>query len=155
MPRLATKQLLVRDVMTSEPVCFERGATIRQIAQTFEELEISGAPVVETDGTVIGVVTKSDLIRRCVEGTSEQPPGFLFELLAEEAGEDVELIPESLIVVDDFMSTDLVTARAEEPISVVAHRLTESKVHRAIVVDAGQRAVGIITTLDILGVFPQ
>lgn len=155
MPTAATKSVTVQDVMTKEPVCFERGATIREIARTFEEFEISGAPVVDTDGRAIGVVTKSDLIRRCTEGTPDQPPGYLFELLSEEAGEDQELVPEPLIVVDDFMSTDLVTARADEAVSLVARRLADAKVHRAVVVDKDMYPIGIITSLDILKVFPK
>lgn len=155
MSTAVVKRVLVRDVMTSEPVCFERGATIRHIAGTFEEFEISGAPVVETGGRVIGIVTKSDLIRRCTEGMADQPPGYLFELLSEEAGEDVELVPEALIVVEDFMSTDLVTARGDEAVSIVARRLADARVHRAIVVDDEMMPVGIVTSLDILDAFPQ
>jgi CBS domain-containing protein len=155
MPRAATQPIFVRDVMTKEPICFERGATLREIARAFQEYEISGAPVLGSDGSVVGVVTKSDLIRQCIEGSPEHAPGYLFELLSEEAGEDVELIPEAMIAVEDYMSTDLVTARPDEPVATVAKRLADARVHRAIVIDDAMSPLGIVTSLDLLGVFPQ
>ncbi|TSA40207.1 CBS domain-containing protein, partial [bacterium] len=49
------------------------------MAEIFEDNEISGAPVVNEAGVVIGVVSKTDIIRRCSEGTIDVPPAFLFE----------------------------------------------------------------------------
>jgi CBS domain-containing protein len=151
----ATEAKLVRDIMTPEPATAEEGTTIRQLARLFEENEISGAPVVGPDGRLVGVVSKSDLIRRCSEGTREVPPGYLFELLSDEAGEDTELVPEPLVVVGDFMTEEPITARPDEPLSKAAHRMAAERVHRLIVVDEDMVPIGIVTTLDILGAFPQ
>jgi CBS domain-containing protein len=151
----ATKQpTRVSEIMSSSPVTVEPGTTIRQLARILEENEISGVPVVDQDDRVVGVVSKSDLIRRLWEGSQEEAPGYLFELLSEEAGEDVELMPEPLVVVGDFMTEDVVTVSPSDAIPEVAHQMAEAGIHRVIVVDRDGCAVGVVTSLDILRVYP-
>jgi CBS domain-containing protein len=122
------------------------------LARLFEENEISGCPVVSGEGRVIGVVSKTDLLRRCSEGTPDQPPGFLLEVISD--GEDEELIPEPLICVDDFMTEGAATVSPSTPVGRVAALMVERRIHRAIVVDSENFPLGVITTLDLLGAFP-
>jgi CBS domain-containing protein len=148
-------ELKAKDVMVSEPVCADPSMTIRQLARIFEENEISGAPVVDKEGRVIGVVSKTDLIRRCSEGTVDVPPAYLFEAICEQRGYDEEVIPEPLICVEDFMTQDPVTVTGNTPAGYVARLMFEKRIHRVVVVDHEKFPVGIITSLDLLGVFRQ
>lgn len=141
------------DVMISDPICVEPSATLRQLARIFDEYDISGAPVVDPQGRVIGVVSKTDLIRRCAQGIVNIPPALLFEVLAEQSDEDVELIPEPLVCVQDFMSEDPLTVLPETSADAVARMMFESRIHRVIVVDDDRMPLGVITSLDLLGVF--
>jgi CBS domain-containing protein len=145
-----------KDIMTVEPVCVEPGTTIRELARVFEENEISGAPVVNQEGRVVGVVTKTDLIRRCSEGTNDVPPAYLFEVLSEQGSEEdsSDIIPEPLVCVDDFMTEDPLMVDAEVSVSVVARLMYDKRVHRVIVADQDRFPIGIITSMDLLGVFP-
>ena len=68
-------------------------------------------------------------------------------------GTDLDI--EDLGVVEDFMSDDPVTARPEESVGVVAHRMAEERVHRVVVIDDRDQPIGIVTTLDLLKVFPN
>ncbi len=152
----AKTDLRARDVMTAEPVTVEPSTSIRQLARIFEENEISGAPVVDQDGRVIGVVSKTDLIRRCSEGTSEQAPGYLFEAISEQGEEDDEtgeVLPEPLICVEDFMTDSPVTVTPQTPVARIARMMFDGHIHRVVVVDEDRVPVGIITSLDLLGVF--
>jgi CBS domain-containing protein len=150
-----TTQLKAQDVMNSDPICVDPSTTLRQLALIFEENEISGAPVVDEQGRVIGVVSKTDLIRRCSEGTMDLPPKYLCEAIRAEDDEDEDVIPESLICVEDFMTQDAVTVGPNASASHVARLMFEKRIHRIIVVDHDRFPVGIITSLDLLGVFPQ
>lgn len=154
---LVSTELKAKDVMTPEPVCVEPSARIRDLARMFEEHEISGAPVVNKEGKVIGVVSKTDLIRRCAEGTDDIPPAFLFEVLSEQGqGEETsEVVPEPLICVEDFMTEDPLMVSPELSAGAVARLLFEKRIHRAIVVDSERYPLGIITSLDLLGAFPR
>lgn len=145
--------LRIGEVMTCEPVCIERGATLREVARLLEDFEFSGAPVVDEGRRIIGVVSKNDVLRRCLEGMPDGLSEDLFDALSEDAGEELGIDTELQVVVDDFMSTDLVTAREQEAVTAVARRMAESRVHRAIVVDDENCVVGIVTSLDLLGVF--
>lgn len=147
--------LKAKDVMVPEPVCVEPSTTIRQLARIFEENEISGAPVVNQEGTLIGVVSKTDLIRRCSEGTADVPPAYLCEILGEQAAQDEELVPEPLICVEDFMTADPVTASPNTPVGRIAAIMFEKRIHRVVVVDHENVPVGIITSLDLVGVIPR
>ncbi len=145
--------LRASDVMIADPICVEPSATLRQLARILDEYDISGAPVVDPQGRVIGVVSKTDLIRRCAQGIVDVPPGLLFEVLGEQSDEDVELIPEPLVCVQDFMSEDPLTVTPETSAKSVARMMFESRIHRVIVVDDDRMPLGVITSLDLLGVF--
>lgn len=148
--------LKAKDIMVADPVCVELSTTIRQLARVFEENEISGAPVVNQEGVVVGVVSKTDLIRRCSEGTLDVPPAFLFEVIAEQSGDDEEtsdVIAEPLVCVEDFMTEDPVTVSPSTPLDTVASLMFEKRIHRVVVVDQEKFPLGIITSLDLLGAF--
>ena len=146
---------LARDIMAREPVCVEPSMSIRQLARVFEENEISGAPVVDRNGRLIGIVSKTDLIHRCAEGTIDVPPAYLFESLAVESGEDEEVLPESMICVEDCMTEDPVTVTGETPVGEIAQLMYEGRFHRVVVIDDGRFPIGIITSMDLLGVYPR
>ena len=147
--------LKAEDIMVSEPVCVEPSATIRELARVFVENEVSGAPVVNEQGRLVGIVSKTDLIRRCADGTLDVPPGYLFEVISEQGGEDADLIPEPLICVEDFMTADPITVTPATPVDETAQLMYEGRIHRVIVVDSGGGPLGIITSLDMLGAFPR
>jgi len=142
-----------RDVMTPEPACVDPATTLRELARLFDEHEISGAPVVDQEGKVIGIVSKTDVIQRCVQGTLDVPPAFLFEVLAEQGADEgtAEGVAEGLPCVQDFMTEDPLTVAAEESAISVARAMSEHRVHRVVVVDEEGFPIGIITSLDLLG----
>jgi len=150
--------LTARDVMTREPVCVGPEARLRELARVFETNEISGAPVVDLSGRLLGVVSKSDLIRRCSEATDRIPPAYLFEVLSGHGSCDGAMsngvIPEPLVCVMDIMTASAVTATPETSAAEVARLMFTKNVHRVIIVDEEEFPIGIITSLDLLGAFP-
>jgi len=141
------------DVMTAGPVCVNPWATIRELARVFEENKISGAPVVNQDGVLVGVVSKTDLIRRCSEGTGRVPPAYLFEVLIDRRGKrsSPEIIPEALVCVEDIMTRDPLVVLRHEPAIAAASLMFKNHVHRVVVVDENRIPVGIVTSMDLLG----
>ena len=59
------------------------------------------------------------------------------------------------VSVYDFMSVDPITARLDEVVNEIAHRMATERVHRVVVIDDDERVVGVVTTLDLLKVFPD
>ncbi|MHC4948625.1 MAG: CBS domain-containing protein [Planctomycetota bacterium] len=147
-------QITVRELMTKDPVCVERTDDVREVARIFDSNEISGAPVLDDLGRVIGVVSKTDLLHRALEGPLASRPGSFFELMAEGMERGTSMDPEDLGSVEDFMSTDVLMAKPDEPAAKVARRMAAEHVHRLIVVDQNQCPIGIVTALDVLAAFP-
>ena len=156
MPHIKSA-LKARDIMTVEPVCVNPSTTVRELARVFEDNEISGAPVVDQEGRVVGVVSKTDLIRRCTEGTDELPPAYLFEVLSEQGDRDEtsEVIPEPLVCVEDFMTEDPLMVPPDVCVTTVARLMFDKRIHRVIVADDEKFPIGIITSMDLLGAFPK
>lgn len=151
----ATAKKTAGDIMTSEPVCVDPATTVRELARIFDEYEISGAPVTDGGGRVIGIVSQTDVIRACVERAPEHAPAFFFEMLNEDAGEDMEYgDEEDSLTVEDFMTMDPITVAVDEPLAGIAKRLADEGVHRVIVVDKDDMVQGVITSLDLLRCWP-
>ncbi|TAH39656.1 MAG: CBS domain-containing protein [Planctomycetota bacterium] len=150
---VTTRTTTVRDIMTRDPICVDAAATIRELASILVRNGISGVPVVGANGKLVGVASKSDLVRRCVEGEQGRDPHYLFSVISEPDAYTMRAEP--LILVGDFMSTDPVTACPDESVADVAHRMAEQGVHRLIIVDEELQPIGIVTTLDVLRAFPD
>ena len=66
MPSLVTRliSLTASDVMTREPVTLHAGDSIASAVETLEQHEITGAPVIDDDGKLIGVISLWDVVHR-------------------------------------------------------------------------------------------
>ena len=148
--------LKARDIMSVDPVCVHPSTTIRALARVFEDNQVSGAPVVDREGRVVGVVSKSDLIRRCSEGSDDVPPSYLFEVLFQKEGQEAasDIVPEALMCVEDFMTRQPLTIGPDAPAASIARLMFDRRAHRVIVTDKDRFPVGIITSMDLLGFFP-
>ena len=60
------------DLMTSFVVSVKSDATIQEAAQLMLQYRISGLPVTDGDGAVLGIITESDLLRRAETGTEKR-----------------------------------------------------------------------------------
>lgn len=151
---LVQTDLTAKDIMTPDPVCVAPSTRLRELARVFEEHEISGAPVVDQEGRVVGVVSKTDLIRRCTQGTDELPPAYLFEILSEQGDEEdsSEVMPEPLICVEDLMTEDPLMVGPGVAVATIARLMHERGVHRVIVTDTDRFPLGVVTSMDVLGV---
>jgi CBS domain-containing protein len=148
--------LTASDIMTRDPVCVEQATSIRELAKLFQDHEISGAPVVDQGGALLGIVSKTDVIRTCLEGTLDIPPAFLFDVLSEQGSEDLAVeMSEPLVSVEDFMTEDPVTVAPGTDVATIAKLMAESRIHRVVVVDDERYPIGIVTSLDLLGVWPR
>ena len=134
----------VRDVMTTDVVAVHPDASFKQVVRVLAECGVDGAPVVDEDGTVLGVVSGSDLT--CHE---EEPPR-LTSLLGRTARTHVRKSRGR--TARDLMSSP---ARTTEPSASVCQALAEmgrGKVGRLVVVEGG-RLVGILTRSDVLRIY--
>jgi CBS domain-containing protein len=151
------KVLKAGDIMIKEPVTVQPSTTIHELARIFEENGISGAPVVDAVGRVVGVVSKSDMLRRTMDGSIVMPQSLLLDtaagMPAELEGVGSEVVTDQIATVEDFMTEDPTTATKETPVTSVARMMTEGRIHRVIVVDGGGFPIGIITSLDLLSAF--
>jgi CBS domain-containing protein len=147
--------LKVKDVMTREPVGVSPSMTLRELAQLLDTNSISGVPVVDSQDHVLGVVSKTDLIHRWLEGAEGDGGSPFGGMLDDEWGDLAEMMPEDLGVVEDIMNPEVITATQDEPVAAVARRMAEAGVHRIIVTDERGYLHGIVTSLDVLKVFPQ
>lgn len=149
--------LTAKDIMSTDPVCVTASTRMRELARILTEHDIAGVPVVDQQGRVIGVVSKSDLVRLCIEGMQDVPPASLLAVFARRASDDLDgdANVEPLVCVEEFMTSPAVTVRPEVPVETVAHVMFDHHVHRVVVVDADMFPLGIITSMDMLGVLTK
>ena len=75
-PPLNAPPLNAADVMTANPVTVRAETTLGEAVGLLVEKRISGLPVLDADGRLIGMLTEGDLLHRAETGT-ERRPGFL------------------------------------------------------------------------------
>ena len=65
-------EMLARDVMTTQVVTVEPETPVEEIARTLLNSRISGVPVLDRDGALVGIVSEGDLMRRAALGGKQQ-----------------------------------------------------------------------------------
>ncbi len=140
--------MLARDVMTRNVVTVEPDTPVTEIARLLLEKRISGVPVVERDGRLVGIVSEGDLMRRVEEGRARSGSWWLAMLgIPEERA--IEYVRTHGRRARDVMTRHLVTVTPDTPIGKVARLLEEKHIKRMPVVE-NDRLVGIISRADLL-----
>lgn len=164
----------VRDIMNSEVIKVQKGTNLQALIELLDDEGISGVPVVDTDGTTLGVVSRTDLIRFLVRQPEGPSPDTYWRelgrvpLLDEDDDPDAYFLsPESTVVplptaealadhpledtlVEDVMTPVAFSVRPDMSVPELAGFLVRGRIHRALVVLDG-RLVGIVTAFDVLG----
>ena len=143
------------DLMTRDVAVVRPGASLRDAVRAMAQRRISGMPVVNSDGSVVGMLTEGDLLR-WHEGYTERQTHWL-EMLAE----GLELAPEFLkgvleqnSKVSSVMTKDAVTVTEEMPAREVAHLMYKKNIKRVPVVRDG-KLVGLVSRSDLIRALSQ
>lgn len=145
--------LRAADVMTNDPISVTPDISARELARVLADNQISGVPVVDPQDRVIGVVSRTDLLQWCVTGGLGLGAADLLPTLSKRP-ESVRSVPDDLGIVEDFMTEKPVACSADTPVPIIARRMAEERVHRMIVLDEDGCLAGVVTSMDVLKVFP-
>ncbi len=114
--------MIARDIMTHRVYTTTPQATVQEVAQLLTRERISGVPVVNPDGKLIGIVTEADIIAKTTA---------------------------SNLHAKDIMSSEVIVVGEDTPVSEIARLLTDKKIKRVPVVHEG-RLIGIVSRADIV-----
>jgi CBS domain-containing protein len=114
--------MIARDIMTRRVYTITPEASVQKVAQLLTRNSISGVPVVDTDGKIVGVVTEADVIGK---------------------------VDREGLCVADIMSPEVIFVDEETPVGEIARLLVERKIKRVPVMREG-KLVGIVCRADIV-----
>lgn len=138
----------VADVMSTDVIAVAPGTSIKDVARTLAERRISGVPVVTDDGSVVGIVSQSDLMHRAELGTEKRRKWWL-HFLADERQLAREFTQAHGQHARDVMARHVVTVTPETSLGVAADMLDQHRIKRMPVVRDG-RLVGMLTRGDLV-----
>ena len=143
--------LKAKDIMTRNVTTVRAATTIEDLARTLMEHKISGAPVVDDNGDLIGIVTENDLISR--DKRLHIPTVMrlfdAFIVLESQSKIEKEIKRMTAITVNDIYIKEVITATEDTPVQDIATIMSEKKVHLIPVVE-GKKIIGIIGKIDLI-----
>lgn len=124
-------ELAVADLMTLEPIVVDERAFIEDAETLLRDHRISGLPVVDEDGILVGVFSQTDVLH-----------------LMQPHVRDLIRGRSSRLRVGEVMSRPPVTVHALAPLHIAAQVMMEHDVHRVVAVDTVGRPIGVLSAMD-------
>jgi CBS domain-containing protein len=153
-----TSTLQVRDVMTPSVRTVRADWTIEELKAFLIEHGISGAPVVDAKGQLLGVVSATDLLRQGDTGEGfdrQRAENLLAEPLERALSRDelrsMYVDTGNGTVVRDLMTPVVFQVGEEAPVHEVADLMARGRIHRVLVV-RDSKPTGIVSALDLVRV---
>lgn len=137
------------DVMKYHVITTTPETTVAEAARIMVEHKVSGLPVVDAKGAIVGMVTEGDLLRRSELGTERKRPHWLEFLLGPGrlAGEYTHTHGRKI---GEVMTEKIVTTEASAPLESLVGLMEKHRIKRVPVVERGI-LVGIVSRADLLG----
>lgn len=136
------------DVMTAPVHCLRTGMSASEAAIHMAGLGISGAPVLDGDGRILGVVSEKDYLRRMgLPGTAS----FMTVVATCLTKPGCMVADMRTLLVDDIMSTPPLVASPRTPVAELSEMLARHSINRLPICDEQGRPVGIVTRTDLVG----
>ncbi len=134
-PKTPAQPILVKDHMTSKLVTFGPDDTIDQVMEALTKRKISGAPVVDEGGALIGIISEVDCLREIIKGKYTNTVRFPAK-------------------VHELMTRDVMTLSPDMTLFDAAQKFLEYQIRRFPVLKNGQ-LVGQISLSDVIRAFPS
>ncbi len=139
--------LKASDVMTKQVHVVEAGTRLADIAQLLADKGISGAPVIDRHGKIIGVVSEKDFLGMMGAGRTRS---FMEVVAFCLKNRGCVATPMRDSVVDDIMSQPAITASAQISIADISSLFMKERINRLPIVDKGDRLIGIVARSDLV-----
>jgi CBS domain-containing protein len=120
--------MLSKDIMTKNVISIELGTTILGAISILVDNKISGAPVIDGEGALKGIVTEKDLI-------------VSLDFLGRKHSENA--------VIDEFMTEKVITFAEEDKVEDIMRTIVSMNIKRVPIIKEG-RVTGIVARRDIL-----
>lgn len=139
------------DIMTREVITVTLDTSVQQLALILASNGISGAPVVDSEGLLLGIVTESDLIDQNKKVHIPTVVSILDSFFFLESPDKMEQEIRKMAgaTVADIYSTPAFTVSEDTPIDEIATIMSEKNFHTLPVV-TGSKILGIIGKKDII-----
>jgi CBS domain-containing protein len=137
LQRLRQAGQTVQEFMTPNPITVTNETTISQAVKVMIENDIKRLPVVDHDNTLVGIVSRIDVLRALA-----QPP------VAESPRKS--LPPGQHVQVGEIMMTDVPTVKVGALLAEIVDLLVSHAQRRVVVIDEQRRVMGIITDGDLI-----
>lgn len=134
--------------MRKPVVTITADATIAAAIALMLDRQLSGLPVVDSDGRLVGIVSEGDLLRRAELGTETRRPRWL-EMLRGPGRAAEDFVRSHGRKVYEVMTPTPITVAPETPLAEIVGRMTQYKIKRVPVVEDG-RLVGLVSRADLL-----
>lgn len=142
--------LKAADIMSSPVHVIGAGADLIATAALLAEKGISGAPVTDQDGRIVGVVSEKDFLRKMGAGQS----GSFMQVIARcLKNKGCLATPMVNRIAGDIMTAPAITATADISIGAISALLMEKNINRLPIVDADEKLIGIVTRSDLVSSF--
>jgi CBS domain-containing protein len=139
------------DVMARNVVTLRPEMTTQDAAKLLLERGVSGAPVVDGTGRLVGVLSEGDLIRRA-EIETQPRRSWLLRVFTSPSTLQEEFIKAHALKVGDVMTRNVITAAEETPLRGIAALIEKHAIKRVPIVRGG-RVVGIVSRPNLLRAF--
>lgn len=141
------KAVKARDIMTKEVVCVKPDLPAPEVARTMASKGVSGVPVVDAKGEVLGVISEKDFFR--LMGAFEFP-NFMAVVARCLTEKGCVAFPLKEKRARHIMSSPAITVGEETPAVEIARIFTQKRINRVAVLDKEGRIAGIVSRADIL-----
>ncbi len=138
--------ITVSDVMTRRVVTASPETTFKDAVGLLQHNRVSGLPVVDRTGKLVGIVSEADLLNKAEK---REPDAYVLESRRHR----LDRSRAAALDVASAMSRDVTTVRADAPIALAAREMHSRGFKRLPVVDPDGRVVGIVSRSDLLKVF--
>ena len=136
------------EVMTRNPTTIVPAASVAEAVRTMLDARVSGLPVVEASGRLVGVITEGDLLARAELGTEKKRAKWL-EFLFGPGRSAEDFVQSHGRRVEEVMTRTPITATPTARLDEVVGLMIEKRVKRLPIVE-GERLVGIVSRADVL-----
>ena len=138
----------VKDVMTRNVISVEADEPILKAARLMLQNRISGLPVIDATGMLVGVVTEGDFLRRGEIGTQRHRPKWL-EFVVGPGRMAAEYVRASGRKVGEIMTPDPLSVTEDDSLEAVVEQMERHRVKRLPVIRGGQM-VGIVSRANLM-----